>query len=356
MWTVWLRSECKQRVQLSGNLRKETRGCRGDKRGLGKAGTQVLVAHEQSPPTEHAEASWETFCWFSFEVKTSSLWEHEVHGLDGRMCQTAPCHGSVLQYFAIGVYKPTFLSLTLAFCLVSSVTAYRICGRFYSTLYNDCYLSLGSKQRKSPFAPYTAVLIEESLNNNNNNNKRMALPTSSRETKRKTEIKQKKMNLWPRASCWKRTRQTTMHTSQRAQAVSHWGLIHTILLIFGIEATRISVLCLMYGCFKETCVATEENQLFRGNKTKTWCVIRNKGSEANSYIWNRIHFFNFKPLCIQAQIWDNAQINGVLDKTSSGKPVWALQADYAGTDIHLHSEKSLIEGSREEGVQQILVD
>lgn len=59
-----------------------------------------------------------------------------------------------------------------------------------------------------------------------------------------------------------------MHTSQRAQAVSHRGLIHTILLIIGIEATRISVLCLMYGCFKETCVATEENQIFRGEQNQ----------------------------------------------------------------------------------------
>lgn len=55
-----------------------------------------------------------------------------------------------------------------------------------------------------------------------------------------------------------------MHTSQRAQAVSHRGLIRTILLIIGIEAARISVLCLMYGCFKETCAAPEENQIFGG--------------------------------------------------------------------------------------------
>lgn len=143
---------------------------------------KVLLLSTPKPHEKHSVG-------FHLRSRLLHFGEQEAHGLDGRMCQTAPSHGSVLQHFAIGVYKPTFLSLTLAFCLASPVTTYRRCGRFYSTLYNDCYLSLASEQRKSLFAPYTAVLIEEGLK------KKMALATPSRETKRKTEIQQKKMNL-----------------------------------------------------------------------------------------------------------------------------------------------------------------
>lgn len=69
----------------------------GDPGELGKQ-EMVLVAQKESFPTEHTEASWETFCWLSSEVRASTLGT-QVHGFGGRMCQTARSHDSLLQDF-----------------------------------------------------------------------------------------------------------------------------------------------------------------------------------------------------------------------------------------------------------------